>query len=119
MIALLLVLIEGVVAPDPAPMLAAVTECDRSGIAVVTRAEPHRRAATAAALYTEQRAIAQAREALRASALPADPGGQAPLWAALDARQKRLDDARTVEAAWRVTIDELRADFLANCSTRK
>ena len=41
------------------------------------------------------------------------------LRAALDARQRRLDDARTVERAWRETLEDGRAAFLAQCTNRR
>lgn len=120
----ILTLLLGLVPPDPAPLRGAVAQCDRGSIADLARAEPHRRAEFADAIYREQRAIASERAALApaATASVATPAGQAGLTnarAALDARQQQLEDARAVERAWRDFFDEQRADFLASCSGKK
>lgn len=108
--------------PDPEPALGAIKACDKASVAALTKAEPHRRSEWAAAAYAEQQGIARERSALLApGSLPPSPAGQASLnlaLAGLDARQKQLDDARAVERAWRDLVDELRADFLANCAVR-
>ena len=109
--------------PDPAPALGAVKTCDRPAMAMIVRAEPHRRADWAATAYAEQQAIAQGRAVLQARASSeTSPAGKASLdlaMAQVDARQKQLEDARAVEGSWRDMIDELRADFLANCAQGK
>jgi hypothetical protein len=118
----LLLLANGLLAPDPAPIMAAVAGCDRATMAVLAKAEPHRRAEFAVAAYDEQRAIAaeRARLVMEPAGFVA-PGQEswAPAQASLDFRQKRLDAARAAETAWRSTVEDLRADFLANCPTRK
>ena len=121
-----LLLLSGVQIPDSAPALDAVKTCNRVEIRKMIREEPHRRTEFAAAAYAEQRAIARERAVLLTPST-ADPAagtlpGQASTANALnqlDARQKQLDDARAVEASWRGLFDEMRADFLANCSGRK
>lgn len=123
MIALAVLLAAAFTGPDAAPALEAVKSCDRGAMADMTKAEPHRRSQFAAAAYAEQQAIARERAALltRPTADPT-PAGQASLalaLGALDARQKQLDDARAVEFSWRSLVDELRADFLANCAQGK
>ncbi|WP_225205196.1 hypothetical protein [Novosphingobium huizhouense] len=111
--------------PDPAPALAAVKTCDRGEMKTLIGNEPHRRTEFAAAAYAEQRAIAQERSTLLAAAptgAPASASGQATTATALaqlDARQKLLDDARATEKSWRDLFDEVRADYLANCTTGK
>jgi len=119
----LLILLAAFTGPDPAPALQAVRTCDRAAMMAMTKAEPRRRAEWAAAAYTEQQAIARERAALLApTAVPATPAGKATTdlaLSALDARQKQLDDARAVEMSWRTLMDELRADFLANCAPTK
>lgn len=124
MIPALILCLLGLTPPDPAPLRTAVAACDRGAMAELTRAEPHRRAEWAEAVYREQRAIAAERAALIPS--PATSGGtaagQAGLATArgtLDARQQQLEDARAVERAWREFYDEHRADFLASCAGRK
>lgn len=130
----LLILADALTTPDFAPMHNAVEKCDREAMASLNKAEPHRRAEFAGAVYAEQRAIAEERAALGAPPAASggngnangngssSPAGKASLEAAraaLDARQRRLDDARTVEKAWREAVEELRADFLVNCDPRK
>lgn len=114
----------GLVAPDAEPLSEAVSRCDRAAVAAQTQAEPGRRAEFAKGVYAEQRAIAAERAALDAGTPAASSGaaGLASLTAArdaLDARQRRLDDAIRVERAWREFGDELRAQFLAACTGRK
>lgn len=109
-----LALLLGVVSPEPGPLRAAVEGCDRSSLSDLTRAEPRRRAEWAGAVYAEQRAIATARAAL----VPTDPAALTTR-TALEQRQQQLDDARSVERAWRDYYDEYRADFLASCSGRR
>ena len=102
--------------PDAVPMEDAVAACDRATMAQLAKAEPHRRARFAAGVYAEQRAIAAERAAL--PAIATTPTGKAALdnaRATLDARQKRLDDTKLTEQAWRSAVDEMRGDFLANC----
>ncbi|MBC2652968.1 hypothetical protein H7F50_15350 [Novosphingobium flavum] len=118
-----------IVAPDPAPLRSALERCDKGAIAALTAIEPKRRAAFSGAVYDEQRAIAE--ERARLDAAPAAPDGAAVvtqpgavaapdrLRAALDARQRRLDDARTVERAWRESLEDGRAAFLAQCTNRR
>ncbi|MBC2664586.1 hypothetical protein H7F51_03520 [Novosphingobium flavum] len=124
MIALAL-LAEALTAPDPVPLRTAVEKCDRAGMAALSRDEPHRRAVFAAAVYDEQRAISAERAALDASPAGGNgpsEAGQATLGAAraaLDARQRRLDNARADERAWRNLVEDWRADFLANCTGRR
>lgn len=108
---LLLAAFEG---PEAAPALEAVRRCDRPAMQALTKGEPQRRSQFAAAAYAEQQAIARERAALLGRVAP-DPAG----FAALDARQRQLDDGRTVELAWRALVDELRTDFLANCAQGK
>jgi len=119
----LLFLASALAGNDPASALDAVKACDRPAMSVIVRAEPHRRADWAASVYAEQQAIARDRAALLArQGSETTPAGKASLEAALlqlDARQKQLDDARAVESSWRTMIDELRADFLANCAQGK
>ncbi len=101
---------------DIAPLGDAVAACDRGSMARFAKAEPHRRASFAVHAYDEQRAIAVDRA--RLAPIATTPVGKAQLEAAratVDARQKRLDDARLTEQAWRGAVEELRADFLANC----
>ena len=117
------ILLAAFTGPDSVPALEAVKACDRGAMADMTKAEPHRRSQFAAAAYAEQQAIARERAALLAKP-GGDPtqAGQASLalaLGALDARQKQLDDARAVESSWRTLVDELRADFLANCAQGK
>jgi hypothetical protein len=107
--------------PDITPLHDAVAKCDRDALASFAKAEPHRRAEFGDAFYSEQRSIAADRVALADSA-GLSAAGRASLEAArgaLDSRQKRLDDAKLVEKAWRDAVDELRADYLANCDLRK
>jgi len=106
------------VAPDPAPLSEAVARCDRGAVATQAQAEPARRAEFAKGIYAEQRAIAAERAALDASSLT-DAQASTAARDALDARQRRLDDAVRVERAWRDLNDELRAQFLASCTGRK
>lgn len=119
----LLILLAAFTGPDPAPAIQAVRSCDRAAMMAMTKAEPRRRAEWAAAAYTEQQAIARERAALLAPAVdPTSPTGKTATdlaLAGLDARQKQLDDARAVEMSWRSLMDELRADFLANCVPSK
>lgn len=124
MILLPLLLANALVAPDAAPLSEAVTRCDRAAVAAQAQAEPGRRAEFAMGVYAEQRAIAAERAGLDAAtpAVVSGPAGDASLTAAraaLDARQRRLDDAVRVERAWREVNDELRAQFLAACTGRK
>lgn len=118
-----LVLALAIAAPDPAPFSTAVQRCDRDWIAEQAKAEPARRTAFALGVYNEQRAIAEARAGLDGGpATPSGPAGAASLTAArdaIDARQRRLDDAVKVERAWRDLNDELRAEYLASCTGRK
>lgn len=125
-----LILTAGLVPPDPAPLRTALERCDKGAIAALTALEPKRRAAFSGAVYDEQRAIAAERGQLDAAVLGIDQPtapqpGAAPatsadrLRAALDARQRRLDDARTVERAWRETLEDGRAAFLAQCTNRR
>jgi hypothetical protein len=106
---------------DIGPLHDAVAKCDRDSLASFAKAEPHRRAEFGDAFYSEQRAIAADRAALPDS-VATSASGKASLEAArtaIDNRQKRLDDAKLVEKAWRDAVDELRADYLANCDLRK
>ena len=123
MIALSILLAAAFTGPDAVPALEAVKTCDRGAMADMTKAEPHRRSQFAAAAYAEQQAIARERAVLLAKpGGDPTPAGQASLTlalSALDGRQKLLDDARAVEAGWRTLVDELRADFLANCAQGK
>lgn len=106
--------------PDSAPALDAVKHCDRGAMQSLTKAEPHRRSQFAAAAYAEQQAIARDRaDLLERQAKETTPTGLTAITAslaALDARQRQLDDARAVEQGWRALVDELRTDFLANCA---
>ncbi len=118
---MLAALMLGADVPDAAPALAAVKTCNRSDMRAIIRDEPHRRTQFAAGAYAEQRAIAQERATLLATP-PSGASGQATTTAALaqlDARQKQLDDARAIERSWRDLFDEVRADYLANCTTGK
>jgi len=119
----LLALLAAFAGPDPAPALDAVKTCDRAAMMALTKAEPRRRTEWAAASYAEQQAIARERAALIApGAAQPTAAGKASLdlaLAGLDARQKQLDDARAVEMSWRALVEELRADFLANCAQTK
>ncbi len=119
-------LLSGVQIPDSAPALDAVKTCNRVEIRKMISSEPHRRTEFAAAAYAEQRAIAHERATLLsppsadpAAATPAGQASTANALGQLDSRQKQLDDARAIEASWRELFDEMRADFLANCSGRK
>jgi len=119
-----LFLANALIAPDAAPLSEAVSRCDRAAVAAQAQAEPSRRAEFAMGVYAEQRAIAAERAALDAATpvVVSGPAGGASLTAAreaLDARQRRLDDAVRVERAWREVNDELRAQFLAACTGRK
>ncbi|MFC3594085.1 hypothetical protein ACFOON_10610 [Novosphingobium piscinae] len=124
-----IVLVATLVAPDPAPLRTALERCDRGAIAALTAIEPKRRAAFSGAAYDEQRAIATERAQLDAGLLGeggavASQPGPAPaagdrVRAALEARQRRLDDARTVERAWRESLEDGRAAFLAQCTGRR
>ena len=108
--------------PDPEPLRNAVGTCDVKGLHALMESEPHRRAEFAAAVYGEQRAIADERTRVQAIAPTGSTAGQATVGQALallDTRQKQLDDARTVERAWRDLLDEERADYLANCTNNK
>lgn len=106
------------VAPDAAPLSEAVARCDRAAVSAQAQAEPVRRADFAKGVYAEQRAIASERAALDASAVT-DELALTAARSALDARQRRLDDAVRVERAWRDLNDELRAQFLSSCTGRK
>lgn len=122
MIAVPFLLLAPVVGPDPADAIGAVKACDRTAMAAMTRAEPRRRAEWAAAIYGEQQAIARERAVLLAPGAATSPAGKAALdvaFASLEGRQRQLDDARAVEFSWRALVDELRADFLANCTQGK
>lgn len=118
MILLPILLANALVAPDAAPLSEAVARCDRGAVASQAQAEPVRRAEFAKGVYAEQRAIATERAALDASALT-DELALTAARSALDARQRRLDDAVRVERAWRDLNDELRAQFLAACTGRR
>lgn len=118
---LLATLMLGAEVPDAGPALMAVKTCDRVEMKTLISAEPHRRTEFAAAAYAEQRAIVRERAAVL-SAAPTSASGQATTTNALvqlDARQKLLDDARATEKSWRDLFDEVRADYLANCTTGK
>lgn len=121
-----MLLLSGVQIPDSAPALDAVKTCNRVEIRKMISIEPHRRTEFAAAVYAEQREIARERAALLAApngeqgaGTPAGQASTANALSQLDARQKQLDDARAIETSWRELFDEMRADFLANCSGRK
>lgn len=118
---LLATFLAGAEVPDASPALAAVQTCDRAEMKALISGEPHRRTAFAAGAYAEQRAIMQERATLL-SGTPSGASGQATTATALaqlDARQKLLDDARATEKSWRDLFDEVRADYLANCTTGK
>jgi hypothetical protein len=103
--------------PEYGPMHEAVRKCDRDEMGKLNKVEPHRRAEYAGAVYAEQAAIAQERANLDSTA-PTSAAGKASLEAArsaLESRQKRLDDFKLVEKAWRDAVEEMRADYLANC----
>ena len=123
MISLLLLMAAVFEGPEAAPALEAVKRCDRGAMQALTKAEPHRRSQFAAAAYAEQQAIARERSDLLArqakATVPADQTAIAASLAALDARQRQLEDARAVEISWRALVDELRTDFLANCMQGK
>lgn len=123
MIAGLFLLLSVFDGPDSAHALDAVKTCDRSAMMDISRAEPRRRADWAAAAYAEQQGIARDRAALFAArATTSSPAGDASFQAGLtqlESRQRKLDDARAVELSWRALVDELRADFLANCAPGK
>ena len=122
MSALLVMALASVSAPDSAPALAAVQKCDKQAMRTMITDEPHRRTQFAAGVYAEQRAIAQERAALLDAQISGSPRGAATTANALaqiDARQKELDDVKAIEKSWRDLFDEVRADFLANCSTGK
>lgn len=107
--------------PDPAPLRAALDSCDRGAIARLTATEPRRRAAFSSAAYDEQREIAAERARIDVASLtPVAPTTAADPAVAerarLEARQRRLDDARTVERAWRDSLEESRSAFLAHCT---
>jgi hypothetical protein len=122
MSALLVLALATVTAPDSAPALAAVQKCDKQAIRAMATDEPHRRTQFAAAAYAEQRAIAQERATLLDAQISGSSSGAATTANALaqiDARQKELDDVKAIEKSWRDLFDEVRADFLANCSTGK
>lgn len=122
-----LILAAALEAPDPAPLRSALNTCDRGAIAALTTAEPRRRATFSGLAYDEQRAIANERARLDLNLLPAQPTLANPLdpavadrdRRALDARQRRLDDARTVERAWRESLEEARTAFLAQCTGKR
>lgn len=108
--------------PDAVPALKALKACNREEIHALTRAEPHRRTEFAAAVYAEQSAISSERAKLlgQQPAPQPTPSGTATTTLAmeqLDARQKLLDDARSTERSWRELYNELRADYLANCTS--
>jgi hypothetical protein len=108
-------------APDPSAMQEAVKACDRDAMGKLNKVEPHRRAEFAGAVYAEQVAIARARADLDATA-PTSASGRASLETArvsLDSRQKRLDDMKLVEKAWREAVEEMRADYLGNCDLHR
>ncbi|WP_374528822.1 hypothetical protein [Novosphingobium sp.] len=123
MIAPLLLMAAVFEGPEAAPALEAVKRCDRGAMQALTKAEPHRRSQFAAAAYAEQQSIARDRADLLArqakATVPADQAAIAASLAALDARQRQLEDARAVEISWRALVDELRTDFLANCMQGK
>lgn len=121
MIALSLLML-GLEVPEAAPVIEAVKTCDRGEIRTLIKGEPRRRTQFAAAAYAEQRAIAVERSALLTLPAASSPAGQASAvtgLAQVDARQKQLEDARAIERAWRDLFDEVRTDFLANCSNPK
>lgn len=122
MIALIAMALATVTAPDSAPALAAVKACDKQAMRAMATDEPHRRTQFAAAVYAEQRAIAQERATLLDAQISGTASGAATTANALaqiDARQKELDDVKAIENSWRDLFDEVRADFLANCSSGK
>ncbi len=124
MSALLIMALATVTAPDSAPALAAVQKCDKQAMRAMATSEPHRRTEFAAAVYAEQRAIAQERAALLDAQIAGTPSPSGAATAAtalgqIDARQKELDDVKAIEKSWRDLFDEVRADFLANCSSGK
>lgn len=111
-----------ITSPDPAPLLDAVKTCDAKDLHTLTQGEAHRRAEFAAAIYGEQRAIADDRQRVLATTASGSPAGQATVTQALaqlDARQKELDDDRAIERGWRDLLDEARADYLANCTNKQ
>ena len=131
-----LVLAAGLVPPDPAPLRSALERCDKGAIAALTALEPKRRAAFSGAVYDEQRTLAEERARLdaimigpdaappaltppTAAIAPSAPSGAERARAAIDARQRRLDDARLVERAWRESLEDGRAAFLAQCTNRR
>ncbi|WP_333839032.1 hypothetical protein [Novosphingobium sp.] len=109
-----------VTAPDPTPALEAVKTCNKQDLRRMITDEPHRRTQFAAGVYAEQREIAQERAALLGAPASGSASGQATATTALaqvDARQKQLDDVKAIETSWRALFDEVRADFLANCTS--
>jgi len=109
-----------VTAPDPTPALEAVKTCNKQDLRRMITDEPHRRTQFAAGVYAEQREIAQERAALLSAPASGSASGQATAATALaqvDARQKQLDDVKAIETSWRALFDEVRADFLANCTS--
>jgi len=103
--------------PDPTPAVNAVQACDRRVMNAITRAEPHRRAEYATALYNEVRALAAEFAAIGApAASPREAAGRAAALALFDIRRKQIEDVRLAEATWRDALDELRGDFLARCA---
>lgn len=121
MIVLSLLLL-GLDVPDAAPAINAVKACDRDEIRLLIRGEPRRRTEFAAGVFAEQRAIASERGALLLQPAMTTPTGQASAAVALgqlESRQRQLDDARATERSWRDLFDEMRADYLANCTTGK
>ncbi|GHC84684.1 hypothetical protein [Novosphingobium pokkalii] len=124
MIALIAMALATGTAPDSAPALAAVKACDKQAMRAMATDEPHRRTQFAAAVYAEQRAIAQERATLLDAQIAGTPSSSgaattANALAQIDARQKELDDVKAIEKSWRDLFDEVRADFLANCSSGK
>jgi hypothetical protein len=111
----------------------AVARCDRSAANPAFSSEAARRSQFLLDAYREQEAIvndrlavAELRRALRESPTPAKPIDQKQLekqldlqQAALDDRQKALNDKRMLEGIRQDAMDNMRRYFLNNCPAGK
>jgi len=116
------------VSTDLGALDAAVTRCDRNAANPVFAGEGARRSEFLLEAYREQQAIvadradlAERRRAWRESASPsaADDKALKLAEAAVDDRQKALNDSRMLEGLRQDAIDTMRRYFLTNCPAGK
>ncbi|MEQ7873658.1 hypothetical protein ABDK56_06585 [Sphingomonas sp. ASV193] len=106
----------------------AIDKCDRGAVTPTFASDQSRRSAFMTAAYAEEAAIVGARADLRARQALLRAGkpmagdndrALANASAALDDRQKSLDDQRTLEALRVEAIDVKRRYYLAKCASGK